>query len=75
MRWDDHLEDLPDREPMTTEQKLILWRAAAWVLAIVLIVVIVMWAWVTPGPPRCEEDMACWNCHTMGNRICGPTTS
>jgi hypothetical protein len=21
---------------------------------------------------RCLEDMPCWNCHTMGNRICGP---
>ena len=20
---------------------------------------------------RCTEDMACWNCHTMGNKICG----
>lgn len=19
----------------------------------------------------CTEDMPCWNCHTMGNRICG----
>jgi len=21
---------------------------------------------------NCQEDMACWNCHTMGNKICGP---
>lgn len=21
---------------------------------------------------RCEEDMPCWDCTTMGNRICGP---
>jgi hypothetical protein len=21
--------------------------------------------------PRCEEDMPCWDCHTMGNLICG----
>jgi hypothetical protein len=21
----------------------------------------------------CEEDQSCWDCHTMGNRICGPT--
>jgi len=21
---------------------------------------------------RCTEDMPCWNCHTMGNKICGP---
>jgi len=19
----------------------------------------------------CTEDMACWNCQTMGNRVCG----
>ncbi len=26
----------------------------------------------TPGPGnQCTEDMACWNCETMGNRICG----
>lgn len=29
------------------------------------------------GPPsptdRCWEDEPCWDCHTMGNRICGPT--
>lgn len=21
---------------------------------------------------RCEEDQPCWNCKTMGNKICGP---
>ena len=21
---------------------------------------------------RCEEDKPCWNCQTMGNRVCGP---
>lgn len=20
----------------------------------------------------CYEDQPCWDCHTMGNRICGP---
>jgi hypothetical protein len=20
----------------------------------------------------CQEDMPCWDCHTMGNRVCGP---
>lgn len=29
-----------------------------------------------PGNQRwenvCEEDQPCWDCHTMGNRICGP---
>ena len=23
---------------------------------------------------RCEEDQPCWNCKTMGNHICGPST-
>ena len=23
---------------------------------------------------RCEEDMPCWNCETMGNLICGKET-
>jgi hypothetical protein len=22
---------------------------------------------------KCEEDMPCWNCSEMGNKICGPT--
>lgn len=21
---------------------------------------------------RCEEDMPCWDCETMGNLVCGP---
>lgn len=24
------------------------------------------------APERCEEDMPCWDCKTMGNTICGP---
>lgn len=24
--------------------------------------------------PVCEEDMPCWDCATMGNRMCGPQT-
>ena len=23
---------------------------------------------------RCEEDMPCWDCSTMGNRVCGPVS-
>lgn len=23
-------------------------------------------------PVRCFEDQACWDCATMGNRVCGP---
>lgn len=29
----------------------------------------------TPDDVRCEEDMPCWDCTTMGNRICGPITA
>lgn len=25
--------------------------------------------------PTCEEDEPCWDCHTMGNRVCGPATA
>lgn len=27
---------------------------------------------VAPVAPRCEEDMPCWDCETMGNGQCGP---
>lgn len=27
---------------------------------------------VTVESQRCEEDQSCWDCSTMGNRICGP---
>lgn len=23
---------------------------------------------------RCQEDAPCWDCRTMGNRVCGPAT-
>lgn len=29
----------------------------------------------TPSPApvaSCEEDQPCWDCHTMGNKVCGP---
>ena len=26
----------------------------------------------TTDTERCEEDMPCWDCETMGNRVCGP---
>ena len=26
-----------------------------------------------PAPPVCQEDEPCWDCKTMGNRICGNT--
>lgn len=42
-------------------------RIAAAVLALALL------GWCGGGAhtQRCEEDQACWNCHTMGNRVCG----
>jgi hypothetical protein len=24
---------------------------------------------------KCQEDDPCWNCHTMGNKKCGPPSS
>lgn len=27
---------------------------------------------VRTAPVRCAEDDPCWNCSTMGNRVCGP---
>jgi hypothetical protein len=33
---------------------------------------------VPPAPPvltACAEDDPCWDCATMGNLICGPTTA
>jgi hypothetical protein len=27
---------------------------------------------VTTRAPSCFEDEPCWNCSTMGNRVCGP---
>lgn len=27
----------------------------------------------SPAPvAACEEDQPCWDCHTMGNKVCGP---
>jgi hypothetical protein len=37
-------------------------------LAIVIGLIIVASVINTP----CLEDMACWDCRTMGNRMCGP---
>lgn len=27
---------------------------------------------IPPVSITCQEDMACWDCHTMGNKECGP---
>lgn len=26
----------------------------------------------TPPAVTCAEDDPCWDCHTMGNHVCGP---
>lgn len=26
-----------------------------------------------PALPECQEDMPCWECKTMGNKVCGAT--
>lgn len=32
----------------------------------------------TPPPPAtasvCQEDDPCWDCHALGNRVCGPSS-
>lgn len=38
-------------------------------LLVALIVGIAIWVSSVPSP--CVEGDACWNCHTMGNHICG----
>lgn len=45
------------------------------VLALMLVVVAAMAPTdlqIIPHKQDCTEDMSCWNCHTMGNRECGP---
>lgn len=29
---------------------------------------------MSSADPVCTEDMDCWDCETMGNRVCGPLT-
>lgn len=47
---------------------------AATVLALVLAGTLVVLAHdkLSDPAPVCQEDEACWDCRTMGNRICGP---
>lgn len=46
--------------------------------ALIMVVVpllVVLAMLLTPDKPtRCTEDMKCWDCKTMGNLRCGPTT-
>jgi len=59
-----------------TNSKLDLAIAVVVVCAVVLLFVQVARG-VTSGPTtranvECNEDEPCWDCETMGNRICGP---
>lgn len=51
--------------------------ARSWIIA--LSAVLIIWsACLLAGTAiithnRCQEDALCWNCHTMGNHVCGPT--
>jgi hypothetical protein len=44
---------------------------AALLLALTLLFTILALVVGRPDGTRCAEDMACWDCTTMGNRTCG----
>lgn len=66
MNWDDQL---PRRGKMRALIPITLALALFWIA-----VVAVVWVSLsgTRHTTRCTEDMACWDCKTMGNHICGP---
>lgn len=44
-------------------------------------ILLALWAvvvWVTVATyeinSACQEDESCWDCNTMGNKVCGPLT-
>lgn len=43
-------------------------RAVRLVVAVCLAAGVVA---AVPAPARCTEDMSCWSCVSMGNRVCG----
>ena len=51
-------------------------RAAVWAIVLALSPLLIFSAWQVADSrqqhQRCAEDDPCWNCETMGNRICGP---
>jgi hypothetical protein len=52
-------------------------RGVALCLLTIVLALLANWKWGDPrvgptGKPICQEDQRCWDCHTMGNRICGP---
>lgn len=42
-------------------------------LAVAIVVLMLLVVAATHTTPRIEEDSPAWNCHTMGNHICGGT--
>jgi len=55
--------------------RLILLCAAAALLLVPLIGNAIDHEQRVHAPITCQEDMPCWDCRTMGNRICGPLTA
>lgn len=60
---------------MTPRSDRMVLRIALGLMATCLVIL----AWMGPEPatddrpsaPSCQEDEACWNCVTMGNKVCG----
>ena len=52
---------------MTFRLKVMARKALALAAAVAVVV-----AMVVPLADHCEEDESCWDCATMGNRVCGP---
>lgn len=45
---------------------------AVTILSLVLAGALAVGAFHDQPTTACQEDEACWDCRTMGNRICGP---
>jgi len=55
-------------------------RGTAWLIIVPALIALALFggcqaAHAAAPVSQCEEDQACWDCATMGNRICGPTGS
>ena len=45
-----------------------------WVALVIIAIyvgIVLLWTDSRLDKLECQEDQACWNCETMGNRICG----
>jgi len=40
-----------------------------------LLVIALLLSFQGDGISKCQEDMSCWNCETMGNLVCGYDTN